>query len=165
MREEYCDEVADHLDGVTCVWSDRSVRMTGAPPVEECPPTDPRARFCGGPCGDCPWPDPFPQPFYPPDYAVACIGRSDTRGLGVCAANSNRICAPDWPPNFVCQNGVFGDPSLGAYGGEPCACVVTADPSGTFPAWGWATLAESCLQYQALYPDQVRCYGDDWEPL
>ncbi len=171
VSEAFCDE-ADYLDGLTCVWSDRSVRRTGAPAVTECPAElDTRARLCGGPCGDCPWPDPFPaMGFREQSYTIACVGRSDRRGVGVCAANTIALCSREGrTADEACQNvnAFHDDPALSVYGGEPCACLALEDPRapGTFFEWGWAILAESCLEYRALYPDQVRCLGNDWVDL
>lgn len=168
VDEAYCDDVDAHIDGVRCTWSDGSERVTGAPVESTCPEADPRARFCGGPCGDCAWPD--PSPWLGDIIQIACIGRSDRRGLGVCAANTFHLCerggrtADRLCGNVLAEEGE--DPSIALYGGAPCACIVLEDPEEAgFPEWGWATKAETCLRYAERYPDQVRCYDSEWNAL
>lgn len=167
LREEYCDDAAGVVEGIVCVWSDLSERATGAPVETTCPPSDPRAGLCGGPCGDCPWdPPPFWQAISQ-NFQVGCIGRSDQRGIGACAQRTQFQCVPgtEYTADSICANDTEIPPPI--LGGDPCACLVLEDPNapGTFLPQGWATLGTTCAQYRVLYPGQVRCLDSEWNEI
>lgn len=90
---------------------------------------------------------------------VSCVGISDRRTLGACAASTFELCKPDHPATRMCSGGLWSP-----FGDDPCVCLTLEDPErpGTFFDWGWATLEDTCRRYRDLYPDQVRCRADDW---
>lgn len=166
VEEAFCDAAREEGLDVDCYWSDRSERVTGAPVETTCPATNPGEQLCGGPCGECEWPDPFE--LYFPSFRVACVGRSDRRGLGLCAVETTRLCERGGRSgDDLCGNTRVHDPADAIFDGAPCACLAFENPAapGTFYEWGWGTLAEACLEYQRRYPDTVRCYDADWNEL
>lgn len=114
VREEYCDEVA-YIEGITCPWSDRRIRRTGAPHVEECPSADsghPSAAALA---------EMVRGPIRSRSRSMRTATRwraSDWRGLGICGANSDVVCTPSRSADEVCFN-FLESPGLGAFGGSP----------------------------------------------
>lgn len=154
VREEYCREMrAAHIAG-QCRWSDETGFDAGPPDLATCP----RAahgvvRNCGGPCGGC------NTDLWLRRYAVdaSCTGVSERRGFGVCTFNGS----------MPCSRGVPGVTSscVGDWG-EPCACLLLQLPDGTFNRVGYPTLVSTCRDYQAYFPDTVRCMEPEaWRPL
>src|SRR5690606_903367 len=141
-----------------CYWSDESEYVDGAPEVSECPPTpNERVPFCGGPCGECDtrrwrW-----NGAYSP--RAGCTGMSETRGFGVCTFAGGFPCSREDPGATVgCEQSTDW--------GEPCACLLLQLPDGSFQEIGFPTLASSCLEYQAHFPEGVRCMDPfEWTEL
>lgn len=87
VSDEYCRWIQSQpgFERVSCRYTDGLVFEDG-PPDDECAagalPADP---FCGGRCGDtCPA-NPYADFFGGPP---SCVGRSETRGFGVCVQGS-----------------------------------------------------------------------------
>lgn len=157
VREEYCDEVA-YIEGITCPWSDRRIRRTGAPHVEECPSADsghPSAAALA---------EMVRGPIRSRSRSMRTATRwraSDWRGLGICGANSDVVCPPSRSADEVCFN-FLESPGLGAFGGSlrvrrargpERAGVGLGDAGGELP------------RYRALHPDQVRCDDAEGNPF
>lgn len=168
LREEFCDDAAGVVEGFACVWSDLSERRSGAPVDALCPSSDPRAGLCGGPCGDCPWDPPRYYRSAAAHFQVSCVGRSDERGIGICAQHTLYLCVPgtEFTADLICGNQP-GFPAPPLLGSDPCACLLLEDPNapGAFLPWGWATLGATCRQYRELYPGQVRCLDGEWDEI
>ena len=153
---EYCRWALEQpeLEGVHCRYSDATVFSEG-PPDEPCGEgAAERGPFCAGQCGDT-----CPASFVGLPYA--CVGVSEVRGFGVCTP----------APSSPCTIGLmFDDPALDdceRAGGAECVCMHLA-PAATpseFDDAGWGVAEQSCLAYQAHYPDQVRCVDRDGREL
>ncbi len=168
VDESLCDAAEAAGLRLPCVWSDGTPRVRGAPAEPAtCPAAPhPETPFCGGPCGDC---GPYSPNFRPVDSNLlhpACVGRSDTRGVGICGLN------------YVgnCLRGVNDGTDICVYGGisvpelrdTTCICVVFrgADTVDGLSDFGWATSTEGCRAYRDRYPDDVECVVDRaWNPL
>lgn len=157
VRADYCRELESSSIEARCMWSDETEFVDGSPDVATCPETShPDVTFCGGPCGGCPL-ERWRLSRYRND--ASCTGVSERRGFGVCTFNGDFPCSQDDP-------GVADTCVQETDWGEPCACLLMELPDGTFNEVGYPTLARSCLEYQAHFPDSIRCMDPiEWVPL
>lgn len=168
IEEAVCDDARAAGLNLPCVWSDGSRRVSGAPDdVDECPPSPHRSTpFCGAPCADCPPFAPNLRPVDSNELQPVCVGRSDTREVGICGLR------------FVgnCQRGVQAGADICMYGGisvfdlmdTACTCVVFrgADTADGLSDFGWPSSEEGCRAYRSMYPEEIECVVDrDWHTL
>lgn len=148
-----------------CVWSD-GTPVTQRAPDTPCPGIEPTAatnyfpvlRFCGGTCGRGGCTDLFTEYF-----SHDCVGRSDSRSFGVCAADGVRCSASNVGSvlHNVCSYG-YREEWLGA--DATCLCMVTQpQPDWAEEELGWVVPARSCLEYQRAFPDSVDCRDEEYE--
>ena len=89
-------------------------------------------------------------------FEVACVGRSETRGLGICALDTNGSCGPGRP--------ALMDECELRYD-APCLCLVHFDEKGEPYPNGFVTIASSCLAYKTMYPGSVACMDGEWNDV
>ncbi len=156
VRPEYCIARGDadpplspDLAEGACRYSDGTEVVTGPPPLDACPPSDPRARYCGGPCSiSCPEDefDFFEHRRFP------CAGLSDNRGFGVCAV-SLQVC-------------VEGQPRpLSTIDGEQVVCMVPMPQPAEHPAHGYEVPLSVCRDYVRHHPDHATCVDGNFDPI
>lgn len=145
---EYCRWALEHpeLDGVHCRYSDSTVFREG-PPDEPCGEgAHERGPFCGGRCGDT-------CPASSLGLPYACVGVNERRGFGV--------CVPSPFPGCTIEELMLSDAPLDdceRAGGAECVCMILGPAlAPEYADSGWGVAEQSCLAYQAHYPDQVRC--------
>lgn len=152
MPPQVCVEARDAgLPEFDCFYADGTPVVTG-PPAASCPPSDPRAPFCGGACGriDCPiartdsWIGGLP-----PD----CVGLSDTRGYGVC-----RLSLPSCARDNTLEGCLD-------YYGDACVCMLLSPSPSADMGRGFTVFASGCRQYRAQFPDSVQCMDENWQVL
>lgn len=142
-----------------CLYSDGTEFVNGPPPVAGCP--SPADRFCGGPCGGC--------AEYPElggligSSEVACLGRSEDRGVGLCVAGSvaNTHCTPETPPDYyaIAQNRWTTILETEV----EVRCFVPRDAgSGELAEYGYYVQRQPCLTYRTLYPEAGDCFTPEW---
>jgi len=146
-----------------CTWSD-GTRVTQRAPETPCRGIEPTAatnyfpvlRFCGGTCGRGGCTDLFTESF---EYD--CVGRSNARSFGVCAADDRRCSASNVGQALrnICGN---REEFLGS--DAECLCMVTQpQPPGLDEELGWVVPARSCLEYQRVFPESVDCRDEQYE--
>jgi len=135
----YCS-IASELDA-TCQFSDGSEYET--PPPSRCP-TWPGA--CQNGCGSCD----TPIGGFVGGH-LTCHGLSAERPFGVCGVQGQ--CAVGGHHN----QGIPGQPSV---------CLVISN-DGTFPEdrWGVMVYPETCLAYDAEFPEDVACFDQNGERI
>ncbi len=160
VAESVCDEAARVGFPLTCSWSDGTPRVHPATSAE-CPRArHPGSPFCGPGCDRCPG-----YATRDPPLRGSCVGRSDTRPIGICIPPAN-CRRGEWGPDDVC----FVAGSICLYPelcDAPCGCVVVRSSDGIdgLADYGWPASIEACRAYRDMYPDQVECVVDrDWHP-
>jgi hypothetical protein len=119
--------------------------------------------FCGGPCGnvDCGETPDTNQllGLLLGDLEPPCVGRSDDRAFGVCAATSTRCSAEYLQDLPRCTHWLTE-----SFDGEQvCACMFTGDTDGSEPgAQGWVVPQTVCERYRDLHPGDVSCRDEDF---
>jgi len=97
-----------------------------------------------------------------------CVGLSDVRAHGICAASRLNCLSPSVGPIHEFTNPNLLNSCEDA-SGVPCACMVLdtqafpPDPEREFEV-GHVVTADGCRAYQALFPD-VRCVDAEWRPI
>lgn len=145
VAEAYCDDPRIAEYDVVCIWSDGSVRNTH-PTSSECPAGgDEDWPFCGGACGDCPTAPTGATGRVEPGL---CVGRSDSRPIGVCSPpiHYEHHCVAGANPAAQCPDDAAS-----------CACLLFTAAPAVHDEHGWITSTEACEAYRALYPSDVRC--------
>ncbi|MEM9073074.1 MAG: hypothetical protein AAGE52_31505 [Myxococcota bacterium] len=156
VPEAYCREVADTSIRSRCFYADFSEYVNGPPIETECPSAPhPTSPFCGGPCGGCP---PITDEEVRIDD-VGCIGRSETRGLGICVLTDSTCSESDPLSNF----GRADDDPPVLPGIRNVACMVYQDVPQL--EQGWLTRRDACLAYRDRYSGAVECRDHNWELL
>ncbi len=142
---------------VQCRYFDGSAVVSGPPSRDDCPSSEPRFPFCGGPCGEdalCPAND-----FLGVLANDQCIGLSEGRAFGMCVLPTSSFrCYRDDPD--ATESIMFS--CSGFYGGlEPCACLVLLPDEREAPA----VPTSACRAYAFEHPGQARCVNAAWEPV
>ena len=160
VEAPYCEalpEVADELGlDLECVYSDLTPYVHGPPTDDLCPaPVNRRGPLCGPSCAPAACPSLVPNPpatLYSP-WGTSCVGVSETRGVGVCSP-IGWFCTPEQDPTA----------ELTLMYAERFLCLNFIGADGEFEDRAWPVQAESCRQYEALYPGATRCLTGGWEP-
>lgn len=155
----YCRWVLDQpeLAQVRCRYSEGTLFVEG-PPDHACPSgSDPGAPLCGGRCGDT-----CPPGFEDGAFGrPACVGLSETRGVGVCVPSPRPRCDASRPDGIVRALN-----ECGYQGGVDCVCMVLSPTElPEFANYGWGVARDSCLAYRERYPAEVRCVDGRGEDL
>lgn len=160
IPESDCAPVAE-ARGLDCYWSDGSIRTRTPPAVHTiCPEAPaPASILCGGGCGNC-------YSVVAGDregFDVPCIGRNDDRDLGVCAiVREGTIgCSPGQPASTLCLS---ADQMSEEWATTTCSCLSFRRADG-FERAGWVVPTSNCATYRSLYPGEVECYDDAWNPI
>lgn len=178
VPEGLCDAARAEGYELPCIWSDGTPRVTGAPVDVSTCPSAPYAGtpFCGSPCGDCP---PFTETARGGRAFSVCVGRSDLRGLGICAVSyaggspepASQCVRGVWGPSDVCTDppdSPFGPQTVPELEDTTCVCVVFRSPDHPDGLGddGFVTSIEGCRGYRERYPGVVECVSDrEWNVI
>ena len=147
---DVCAAISPDDPEFVCRWSDGSMAVDGSTELRVCPmvPLEGPSQepFCGRECALLDGCTPG---------GTSCVGVSETRSLGVCAAGVRCFATGDRSAWDLCARFV----------GRECACVVTAPADASEGTFGALVTPEGCRAYRALYGADVVCRDRNWELL
>jgi hypothetical protein len=149
---DVCAAISPDDPEFVCRWSDGSMAVDGSTELRVCPMVLLDGPFQEPFCGrECALLDGCNEVV----FGASCVGVSETRSLGVCAAGLRCFEAGDRSAWDLCAR----------VSGSECTCVVTAPGDGSAGTFGALVTPQGCRGYRALYGADVVCRDRNWELL